>query len=101
MRAARTESPEQILWLTPRRQRSIRLSLRAWLGFQPDTLYAAAFGCPAVDALGLLLQDPDVMADFISQHYRNHRLGRELAARQIRYVTLHWLADIACGLGRY
>lgn len=99
MKAVAPLTPEQQLYLTTRTCRSIRRSLQAWMEFQPDTLLANAFQCSAVDVLANLLNDSDVMSDFISGYYRGHhnRLRKE---QQVRYVALHWLADIACGLGR-
>ena len=50
--------------------------------------------------LGRLLEDRDLLGDFLSQHYRGRQGSRELKEQQVRYVVLHWLADLACGLGR-
>lgn len=94
-------SPQLQLQLTPLREFAIKSCLKAWLEFDPDRLYSQAFECSAVDMLGRLLQDADLMADFLSQHYRGRPGSRELKSNQVRFVVLHWLADLACGLGRF
>jgi hypothetical protein len=101
VKAPKPLQPLQQLQLTPLREFAIKSCLKAWLEFDPDRLYSQAFECSAVDMLGRLLQDADLMNDFLSQHYRSRPGSRELKTNQVRYVVLHWLADLACGLGRY
>lgn len=101
MKAQPRQTPEQQLQLTPLRLFAVKSCLKAWLEFEPDRLYSQAFECSAVDMLGRLLQEADLMNDFLSQHYRSRQGSHELKANQVRYVVLHWLADLACGLGRF
>lgn len=100
MRGVAPLSPLEQLHLTPRRHKLIRVALRAWMEFDPLTLWADAFNSSAVDVLGALLTDPDVMADFVSNFDRRANISISVKIQQIRYVVLHWLADIACGVGR-
>lgn len=101
MKPAPNPSPLQQLQLTPLREFAIKSCLKAWLEFEPDRLYSQAFECSAVDMLGRLLEDRDLLGDFLSQHYRGRQGSRELKEQQVRYIVLHWLADLACGLGRF
>lgn len=96
-----TADAQARLSLSPRRADQIRASLKAWLGWDPDHLWADHFNCPAIEVLGELPQDADRLADFIHSHYRTAPFSADLKAEQVRYVVLHWLADLACGLGRY
>lgn len=98
MRRAVPPTPEQQLYLTPIRIKLIRSSLLSWMDHNGG--YSDAFNCSAVQVLGMLLTDGDVMADFLSGYRQGGtRANRELRARQVYFVVLHWLADIACGLG--
>lgn len=98
MRRTRPLRPEQILYLTPPKSEAIRVSLIAWMDLRPGS-WSAAFNLPAVDVLQLLLTDADYMRDFLSRYASGPRRAPHLREQQIRYVTLHWLADIAAGFG--
>lgn len=98
MRRTKPLRPEQILYLTPPKSEAIRVSLIAWMDLRPGG-WAEAFNLSAVDVLQLLLTDADYMRDFLSRYAGGPRRAPGLRARQIRYVVLHWLADIACGFG--
>jgi len=100
MRRASPLSPLEQLHLTPRRHKLICVALRAWMELDPLTLHSEAFNAPVVAVLGALLTDHDYMLDFIANHDRRANISLSVKVRQIQYVVLHWLADLACGVGR-
>lgn len=100
MRRAAPLTINDHLHLTSRRFKAIRVALRAWMDYDPIQHWADAFDQPAVEVLGALLTDPDVMADFLSNYYRGSTFSLSLKERQVQYVVLRWLVEFACGFGQ-
>jgi hypothetical protein len=69
-------------------------SLKAWMGFVEDKLWADEFNVSAVTALGWLITDDHhgYMDDFLCRYPKTERDRRR---PQVRWVVLHWLADFA------
>lgn len=70
-----------------------RRSLKAWMGYCADTNYATLHSAPLLQVLeGLLEVDSGSMADFLRRYPKGQRDRRR---REVRYVILLWLADLA------
>lgn len=71
---------------------SYRRSLKSWMGYVADGEYASLFDVPVVEALTWLLSDLGHMDDFL----RRYPIAqREKRRREVRYVVLLWLIEMA------
>ncbi|MFY7929625.1 MAG: hypothetical protein ACOVS5_12210 [Oligoflexus sp.] len=69
-----------------------RRSLSGWMGYVRDTQIASAFDRPAVEVLGLILEEDEFMSDFLSRYPRDQRDRRK---KEVRRVVLLWLIEFA------
>lgn len=77
---------------------TLQKSLSNWMALDRNKLWSTGFNSSLVDVLGGLLEpDSDHLRDYLAHHCPKNL--RALRARQIRYVALHWLADIALSHG--
>jgi hypothetical protein len=68
------------------------------MGLDRETLWAVAFHSSLIDVLGELLEpESSGLLDYVANHCP--RVNRTLRAQQVRYVALHWLADLALSQG--
>lgn len=88
----------QDLSLSQQKIANLQKSLAAWMGLDRNKLWSTGFNSSLVDVLGgLLATDSDHLRDYLAHHCPKNR--RSLRARQVRYIALHWLADIALSQG--
>jgi hypothetical protein len=70
-----------------------RQSLQGFLGYLSDGQLATLFGdAPAWEILGALLQDEELLNDFLSRYRKNERDRRR---HEVKFAIALWLAELA------